>query len=236
MLTPLIYSLNSRHDNYCPIIVTDYPFLKSIENIIHKITLEELKAILASYIHNMKERNYSFSYEVAAEQFLLDHRLQYTAELLRQTCYSSKRVLLVVNHNYVDNLVTQWKNLDPKIVGINSFYEDYDKIEMKFIDYIEKLVIIDVLTGSFIKNNFIKNSTFPFRVKKDESWKVGTLNLFMLYNSMHQKYMGLFKNIPFKIQYYEEHLKKFILGINNEVDIDLEKDKYTKEIYEELMK
>jgi len=180
----------------------------------------------------MSNENYSFSYEQFNEKIFLKHRMDYTAEVLRQSCYSSKKIVLIINHDYVDSLLSSWKNLGSKLKSFDDFYRENEE-ELEFVDYIEKLVIIDLLNGSFINNNFIKFKRFPFTVKNSTSWKNGLLSFYMVWKNYHDNYTDLFRQIPFKSENFEKYLMKFNLGEIEEVDMEQQRENIKRELEEE---
>ncbi len=213
-------------------MISDYPILRHIEDILHTAKLDDLKKTFKKYIDEMSNENYSFSYEQFNEKIFLKHRMDYTAENLRQSCYSSKKIVFIINHDYVDSLLSSWKNLESKLKSFYDFYRENDE-ELEFVDYMEKLVIIDLLNGSFINNNFIKFKRFPFTIKNSPSWKNGLLSFYMVWKNYHDHYSDLFRQIPFKTENFEKYLKKFNVGEIEEVDMEQERENLKRELEEE---
>jgi len=200
---------------------------------VHTSNLEDLKRVFKQYLHQMTNENFSFSLEHFRQDIFLSNRMNYTAEVLRQACHSSKNIVLVINHDYVDSLVNSWKNLEPKLKSFYDFYRENDE-DIIFVDYMEKLVIVDLLTGSFINDNFIIYQKLPFNVKTSSTWKSGLPSLFMLWKNFHDRYSSLFKQIPFKMENFEKHLKKFNVGVIEEVDKEKERENLRRELSEEF--
>lgn len=200
---------------------------------LHTTKLDDLKKIFKKYFDEMSRENFSFSLEQFYKETFLNNRMNYTAEVLRQACYSSKKIVLVINHEYVDSLMDSWKNIEPKLKSFYDFYRENDE-DISLVDYLEKLVIIDLLTGSFINDNFIKFNKFPFTVKTSQSWTNGLPSFFMVWKNYHDNYSNLFKQIPFEIQNFEKYLKKYNVGNIEEVDKAKEREDFIEELRNEI--
>lgn len=231
-LTPFIYSFNTRFDQFCPIAICDMPHLRLLEDIVFSTPLDDLKNIIMKVKEELYLHNYSFSMEAFYKNIFLTgnvRRTDYSMELLRQLCFSSKRILFVGNFNYSDSFIESWKNLDSKIKNLDSFYNENTN-EMNFIDYIEKLVIIDTLTGSFIHNSFIKCNTFPYQIRKIPTWLELWPSLINVWIHYYDHYNKIVSELPFSIDMFNQHLEKFNLGFENEIDMEAEQKKIKEDL------
>ncbi len=137
--------------------MADYPQLYYYLEIINTVKIDDLKEVFKIYCKELEKCNFYFNYEILEKNCnFLDKRLNYNIEVIRQMCYSSKKVCMVVNYQHIDKLVLCWKKLSNEIKSLESFYIDMDKNkDIYFLDFIEKLVILDILNGGYINDNFI---------------------------------------------------------------------------------
>lgn len=211
-LTPFMHSFKSRTDVFSPIMLSDYPLIKHLEDVIHMESMDKLKEIFRRQMDELERKNYFFSFEEMSPNIFLK-RLNYTAELVRQSCYSSKRVVLIMNYHYVDTFIEYWKDLSPSVNSLSQLYRKNDE-QVSLPDFIEKLVLIDLLYGGFIHDNFIKYNSFPYPCKNQLTWKAGWPNIFDLWTHYHTHYTELVRNIPFNKDKYNEFISKFNVGID----------------------
>ena len=216
-LTPFIHSFHTRLDDFCPIYLCDYPLIKQYEDIIHNTSLDMLKNVFKRYADEILNKNYFFSHEEFFSNTFLDGRLKYTAELTRQACYSAENICLIMDYHYIDNMMEQWKNLDQKVQSLKSLYRPNDE-QIYFVDFMEKLVILDIMNGSFIFNNFIKYENFPFQKKVLPTWHEGFQNVFAVWEHYHGHYSALVSKIPFSDKKYQEFIDKFNVGLDKMIN------------------
>lgn len=237
-LTPFSYSYNSKFDKYCPIVIADYPNLLKLEDLAYNLDLQDVKTMFKRYIEELENENFSFNYELVMKDKLLNHRLNYTCEVLKQCCHSSKKIAFVTNHQYIEPLIESWKKLKPEINNFNSFYKDNIR-DLNFVDFMEKLVILDILEGSFINSNFIVHQTFPYGCRRNPSWETGFMNLFQIWNNYYKHYSEMITNVPFKIDKYNKYLSEFNILTDNREEAesqDLYEEQIKKQFHEEINK
>jgi hypothetical protein len=219
------------------------PLLKQIEDIVYSNHIDTLKEILNRCMDELNIKNYGFSMESFYPEVFLRQsnkdlkglkRLDYVAEAVRHMCYSSKKVVLIIPYQFMDSMIDSWKNLSPSIQNLTSFYRE-NKEEIYFIDYIEKIVIVDILYGSFIFNNFIKHNTFPYPPRKDvDSFWSGWPGVITAYIYYYNHYTSLLSQIPYDDDKYNAYIKKFNLGDDDEVDSLIEESEIKQSIIDEI--
>ena len=73
----------------------------------------------------------------------------------------SKRIVAVVEHDYLPHVEEEWKKLNKKLISLSSFMEmptkDNSDVMKRdtFLEFVEKEVILDVLIEPYIYKNFI---------------------------------------------------------------------------------
>lgn len=230
-LSSFIYSFNSRVENFSPIAICDMPRLKILEELAYNTSIDEAKEVFNKIVEQMTIHNYSFNLEAFYEKIFLSEkvkRLDYTAELIRHMCFSNKKIVLITNHNFIDPMVAAWKNLSDKIKPLESFYTKGDYKNVYFPDFIEKLVILDLLTGSFIQEHFIKHQTFPYPPKPYDSWKEFYPSIMQIWSFHYIQYSQIINDLDFNQEIYNSFLEKFNLGFEDEVD-EAQEEKESKE-------
>ena len=77
---------------------------------------------------------------------------------MRQACYSSKKMVVIAEFDYIDQILENWKGLSKEITPLENYYKvkKEGKDIITYVDYLEKLVLIDLMLDGFIHDNFIK--------------------------------------------------------------------------------
>jgi hypothetical protein len=187
--------------------------LKYYLDILSKTKLQALKEIFKSYLHELKMGNFYYNFEIIQNEKFnpIDTRLKYTIEILKQLSFSSKRAVFVANYQHCDLIVKYWKAMKPEVMPLSDFYpaEDKDLSEAHFVDFIEKLVILDILNNGFINEYFIKHHTFPFKSVNNESWMIAYANVFQLWNHYYKHYADILNNQSISLEKYKEYINEF---------------------------
>ena len=161
LITALLAIVNNNQSR----IVThlcDMPLLISREIAVSKESFDYFKNVYSHWEKNKK--NKEFYVEEYAKAALFNKRLGYILEVMRQVCYSSKRVIAVVPKFWVKHIESQWHN---KLIPKASKLRDFLKLP-KFAhnevasERIEKHIMIELMLEPFITEFFIFNQVFPF--------------------------------------------------------------------------
>ena len=232
-----MHSYHSKLNKFCPIYICDYPILRQIENISNTVTLPELKEYFNIYIQELGKQHYDFHPEFLAHKHFLDNRLKYSVEAVRQACYSNKKICLVTSYKYTDKFIDNWKKLDKNVKNLKDFYPKIKKSEiensfksimkktreddlysdkfviqaddMSFVDFIEKIVIIDFFFDNFINDNFIKYQSFPFAGKHTTAWMSGFCNIFNLWDHYSKIYKEKIDQFGIFDKEYNKYFNQF---------------------------
>jgi len=108
--------------------------------------------------------------------------------------------------------------------------------DMSFVDFIEKLVIIDFFFENFINDNFIKFQNFPFSGKHTTAWMSGFCNLFSLWDHYTKLYKEKIDQFSVYNKDYKNYFNQFNYIDNNdkesedEEDLDKNTQKYQKQM------
>lgn len=230
-----------------------------MENIVNTVSLQQLKEYFEIYTKELGKQHYDFHPEFLGYKYFLDNRLRYTLELLRQACFSNKKICFVTNYKYVDKIINNWRHLDVKGKNLKDFYprvknpdtellskgilknslEEHlysEKFsvqpdDMSYIDFIEKTVITDFFFENFINDNFIKHQSFPFSGRHTSAWVSGFCNLFSLWDH----YLKMYKE---RIDEFGIHNKNYLDYLNqfNHIDFEYSEGEDQKENMEEQTK
>jgi hypothetical protein len=207
-----------------------------MENIANTAKIDQIKNYFNIYIDELGKQHFDYHPEFLGYKHFLENRLKYTVESVRQACSTNKKICLVTNYRYVDKILENWKKLDTKIKPLKDFYpkirtidnpnlKDFvkrtfeddlysdnfliDSDTMTYVDFIEKLVLIDYFFENFINDNFVKYQSFPYSGKHTHAWMSGFCNLFNMwphYNKTCREKL----NQNFLIDKdYSDHLNQF---------------------------
>jgi hypothetical protein len=213
LMTVLNYSNSTRTDtNYCPVVVSDMPVLKYYLTILKRTKLQTLKDTFKNYLNQLSLGNFYYNFEmIQTEDFdILESRIKYSIEILKQLSHSSKRVVFVANYQHCNSIVKHWKAMEREVKQLDDFFvKEEDFGEIHFIDFIEKIVIVDILNNSFINDNFIQYESFPFRSVNNPSWQVAYANVFQLWKHYYTHYSGLLSNQQVSLDKYKDYINQF---------------------------
>jgi len=99
-------------------------------------------------------------------EVFLEDKISYLAEIARQMTFSSKRVVFVIDYKYHEHFIETWKKIDKQISPLDKFYkgtirdnssQNNQKPHTDFVDFIENLIMIDLLEDSFVFDNFVEH-------------------------------------------------------------------------------
>lgn len=188
------------------------------------------------YIQELGKQHFDFHPEFMDPENFLKNRINYLTECTRQACYSNKKIVIVSQYKYVDKILESWKKLDKKITPLRDFYprvrtgidEEGEKIfaktfedeyfsktnvfssdSMTYIDYIEKLVIIDFFYENFIYDNFVQYNSFPYSGKHTLAWMSGFTNLFHIWKTLTKNYKEKIDNYAINNLEYVKYINTF---------------------------
>ena len=106
-------------------------------------------------------------------------RVNYVTEVLRQLSCTHKRIVAIVEYDHLEHIEEAWQKLPGELQSLESLIKvaknyhgnhrrptgNYlqDKLAQEtFLEFVEKLAIMDVLFDPYIHENFIKLKSFPF--------------------------------------------------------------------------
>jgi hypothetical protein len=164
-LTPLLHSYFSRLDNYCPIVISDYPKLQYMDRVAKKISSSEMKNIFKIYLDSISNNNFYFDYKLLNYEIFLEEKITYMVEILRQMSFSNKKIVFVMDYKYQEHFIEHWRKLEKKINPLENFYKEFNnktKKPQEFVDYIENLIMLDLLEDGFIFENFVNFKVIYF--------------------------------------------------------------------------
>lgn len=124
------------------------------------ISLPEMKNIFRTYLDSVYNNNFYFDYKLMNYEVFLKDKINYLAEVTRQMTYSSKKIVFVIDYKYHEHFIETWRKIDKQISPLDKFYNlnpDKNKKPTDFVDFIENLIMIDLLEDSFVADNFVNH-------------------------------------------------------------------------------
>ena len=158
ILTPLLHSYYTRLDTFCPSVICDYPKLKYMDRTAKRISSSEMKNVFKIYLDSIENNNFFFDYKLLNYEIFLKEKMSYMTEMLRQMTFSNKKIVFVIDYKYHEHFIETWKKLENKIQPLNDFYKELNndqKEPQEFVEYIENLIMLDLLEDGFIFENFV---------------------------------------------------------------------------------
>lgn len=116
---------------------------------------DELYAHFQTMLDQFRKNNLRFDPQYLMVDHCINPQAEYMAEVLRQSCYSSRRIVAVVDREMVPYIENFWKSLPAqrKLVdlykSIPSFNET-SKNKKPYVEYVQKHTLVDVMFNSFI--------------------------------------------------------------------------------------
>ena len=83
-------------------------------------------------------------------------------EVLKHSSHLGKKVVFVVNNGLIDLVVDKWRKSEMELKTLKSQIRLPTQNGPTFIEYIENLVLLDLILDDFIDSNFVKFKSFPF--------------------------------------------------------------------------
>lgn len=124
-------------------------------------------------------------------------------EVLRQLATTHKTTVAVVDSDHLEYIDNAWMEIPPEMRTLESlikvnqgwnanvFAENDIEKNLKqetFLEFVEKLAILDVMSDSFIQDNFIKLKAFPFSHLGFLGHETAMLNVFTYWQHYREKY------------------------------------------------
>ena len=125
------------------------------------------------------------------------------SEVLRQLAHSYQRTVAIVDHDHLEALEECWTALPEKLSTLSSLLHvprnwngnvslngKLDKFlqQDSFLEFIEKLVILELLQEPFLHDNFVSKNSFPFSHEGFIGHETALLNVFTFWNHYRAKY------------------------------------------------
>jgi len=126
-----------------------------------RIPLPEMKNIFKTYLDSIYSNNFFFDYKLMNYEVFLKDKINYLAEILRQMTFSSKKIVFVIDYKYHEHFIETWRKLDKHISPLDKFYNLMPEKSIKptdFVDFIENLIMLDLLEDSFVFDNFVEHN------------------------------------------------------------------------------
>lgn len=160
LLSPLLYIAN----NVSSQIVThlcDMPLLVHREIATSISNLAYFKKLYKDW---QKQRKYNdLDIVNFAQNIIIDTKINYIGEVLKQVSYSSKNNIAIVPKGWIPYIENYWKNMDPEPKKLIDLLK-LPKLSLKeaLAERVEKHIILELLTDTYITEFYILNKYFPF--------------------------------------------------------------------------
>jgi len=188
-LSPFLYCYNNPEKSI-NVIVNDVPTLVQREFLARVLDKTELKDLLNQYIQSIAEGKDQFDPKILNPEAFIYPQVAYLTETLRQSCYVSKKIISIVDYNFVDLIEEDWEELGPKMRSLNTCLmpELPSTEELAYTDYIERHVLLDLFQQPFVRDNFVNLKSFPFHGKGTVGAEMARMNIFTIWNHFYNKH------------------------------------------------
>ena len=133
------------------------------------------------------------------KDIILEPRVNYQTELLRQVAHVSRRVVAIVDEGFLPHIEDKWQRLPKHLRSLDSFYyhppadakqaKNVTDIKETWLEFLEKQVIMEVLFDPFIFQHFVRHKSFPYSHEGFLGHETAILNVFTFWEHFQQKYV-----------------------------------------------
>lgn len=179
--------------------------------------------------------NISYDPQLKYKEIFVIPRVNYMTEVLRQLGSTHRRIVAVVESEHLEYIDNAWLKIPPEMRSLESlikvnkgwnanvFAQNDIENNLKqetFLEFVEKLAILDVMTDSFINDNFIKHKAFPFSHLGFLGHETAMLNVFTYWSHYREIYAKQLSQVVFEKDSISQYHRD--LGVKYEDHIDTE--------------
>jgi hypothetical protein len=161
-VTGLLYHSNNTSTTTCSVI-SDMSELVFRDNLVRKISLEDMIAFFEQFIWEIEQENYGFDPKSLKPDLMIKPKADYIAEIIKQTSRSYKLIVGIVESDLIYDIETAWKSLTKEPKTLKEFLTISEPSEAcTMTEYTEKHAMLDLMLGPFIQEYFVKHNFFPY--------------------------------------------------------------------------
>jgi hypothetical protein len=158
-------------------------------------------------------------------------------EVLRQLGSTHKKIVAIVESDHLEYIDNAWLEIPAEMRSLESlikvvkgwnanvFAENDLENNLKqetFLEFIEKLAILDVMTDSFINDNFIKHKAFPFSHLGFLGHETAMLNVFTYWEHYRSKYAKQMSQVVFEKDSISQYHRDLGVKYDDHIDTQTE--------------
>lgn len=169
------------------IVFCDYPMLKEREYQANSMTLGELRELFRDFVGRLHSGNLkNFDPRLLHYKKMLQHKVEHITGVLKLGSLLEDRTIAVVDRQYTEFVAEAWKSSRKPACELFS----YEAAETggPFIEFIEKLVILDLVLEPLVERFFIKYKRFPYSIKNKVGGPELASSLFLIWKFYYSKY------------------------------------------------
>ncbi|TNV80742.1 hypothetical protein FGO68_gene107 [Halteria grandinella] len=226
-LTPLLYAYNNHLNRsattgaHIQVIVGDMPKVVHRELAGRRFRVQECQEMFRETIRVWEDTQQgaglSYDPEVSMHnKVLVEPRVEYMGELLRQVAHVSRRVVAIVDDALIPNIEDKWQKLPRDLRSLETLLQVKKPEEKKHIldvqetwlEFIEKQVIMDSLFEPFIWKNYVQYKSFPYEAEGFLGKETAMLNLFTFWDHYQSKYTKEMKRAAILEEEFDRHMRE----------------------------
>ena len=145
------------------------PLLVFRDQAVSQIDIAQAKEMFNQTLNQWENQNIGFNPCMLMPELLVKPRTNYAAEVLRQQAMTNKKIVAVIDRDFLPYLEESWKQLKSKeIVPLDSFLsKGISKAKkLSFIDHVEKHVIFDYILDheQQLYTYYASHKRYPYEV------------------------------------------------------------------------
>lgn len=123
LLTPVLHAFNNS-DRKINLMFNDPPKLMHREYLVKTLKKNQIEDLLQEYLTSIRleDESFDFNPQLMIPEAFIHPKVAYITETLRQSCFTSKKIMAVVEKDYVDLIQDEWGNLPKDIRDIRETY------------------------------------------------------------------------------------------------------------------
>lgn len=146
------------------LVFCDYPILKEREFQASSMKLSELRKLFVQYVDRLHADQLGrFDPRLLYYGQLLRPKIEYMTGVLKLTSRLNKRTIGICDSQYTEFIAESWRK--SKTTKDTFQYFEYEN-NGPFIEFIEKLVILDLILEPLLSKYFICYRSFPYNITK----------------------------------------------------------------------
>jgi hypothetical protein len=178
-------------------ILTEMPELIYRDQIVRKMSLKDMRDLFEQYNISKDDTENRLDPRFLHPEIFLRPKIKYMTEVMKQSCISYKRSIAVVDNDLVESIEQEWSDLNPNLQKLKDLLKiPSDSEQSVFIEYIEKHVILELISENFLQRYYVDHGVFPYTGVGTEGYNEGIYDQVLdTWNYYKEQYLDKLKTL-----------------------------------------